>query len=88
MTWRMFQCAADLQSAVGVTGSLEFCRLPVDRLLILVRSQTKRTPLPAAFALVGGKLNYFSLASVAFTASKLGRSFGVGVRSLYCTTPC
>src|SRR5436190_1985263 len=29
---------------------------------------------------------YFSFASALLTASKLGRSFGVGVCSLYCTT--
>ena len=31
---------------------------------------------------------YASLASAAWTAWKLGRSFGVGVCSAYCTTPC
>ncbi|GEM_PF-1456955 len=32
--------------------------------------------------------NYFNFASAALRASKFGRSFGVGVCSLYCTTPC
>src|SRR5476649_1624062 len=31
--------------------------------------------------------NYFNFASTALTASKFGKSFGVGVCSLYCTTP-
>ena len=31
--------------------------------------------------------SYFSLPSAALTASKFGRSFGVAVCSLYCTTP-
>ena len=30
---------------------------------------------------------HFNFASAALTASKLGRSFGVGVCSAYCTTP-
>ena len=30
---------------------------------------------------------YFNFASVALIASKFGKSFGVGVCSLYCTTP-
>ena len=31
---------------------------------------------------------YFNFASAALIASKFGKSFGVGVCSLYCTTPC
>src|SRR5580765_3189087 len=39
------------------------------------------------WCVVNFAFGYFNFARAALTASKFGKSFGVGVCSLYCTTP-
>lgn len=50
-------------------------------------AETKQAESRRAFRLFVESVVYLSFSSVCLMASKFGSSFGVGVCSLYCTTP-